>query len=442
MNQSKSSRRRFLSTSTTAAAGALAAQLVVPRAVRAAGSDHVKVGLVGCGGRGTGAAQQALSADKGAQLTALADLFPDQLERALANIRKSHEKQVKVTPETCFSGFDAYKQLIDSGVDVVLLCSPPGFRPAHLAYAVEKGKHVFTEKPMAVDIPGVHSVLATLEKAREANVSIVAGFCYRYSYPERELFKRVHDGAIGKVHTVYGVYNTGSLWSKPRKPEWTDMEWQIRNWLYFTWLSGDHIVEQHVHNIDVANWVLGGHPIRANGVGGRQSRLDPSYGHIFDHFCVELEYPNGARVMSMCRQQDGTARYVGERIAGTRGVLDTTDRTAALTGAKSWTYEAPEPRVNPYVQEHADLLAAIRGNKPLNEGRQVAESTLTAIMAREAAYTGQVITWDEILASDLDLTPGPMAFGPVPVPPVAQPGVTKLARPPFGHAHTTESATR
>jgi predicted dehydrogenase len=215
----------------------------------------------------------------------------------------------------------------------------------------------------------------------------------------------------------------------------SDMEWQIRNWLYFTWMSGDHIVEQHIHNLDVANWVMGGTPLRANGVGGRQVRVDPSYGHIFDHFCVELEYGNGARVTSMCRQQEGTSRYVGERFAGTRGTASPSDRNPWIHGETEWRWQQQGDAVDPYTQEHTDLVASIRAGSPLNEGRRVAESTLTAILAREAAYTGEDITWDAIMASELDLTPGPMQFGSVPFPPVAQPGVTKLARPPFGHYH-------
>jgi myo-inositol 2-dehydrogenase / D-chiro-inositol 1-dehydrogenase len=212
----------------------------------------------------------------------------------------------------------------------------------------------------------------------------------------------------------------------------SDVEWQIRNWLYFTWLSGDHVVEQHMHNIDVANWALRAHPVRANGVGGRQVRVDDKFGHIFDHFAVELEYPNGAVVLSMCRQQDGTTRYVGERFAGTKG---SSDGSTWIRGETGWRWQAAGEPVNPYVQEHVDLLASIRAGQPLNEGRQVAESTLSAILAREAAYTGQAITWDEIVASDLDLTPGPLAFGPLGVAPVARPGVTQLSRPALGHRH-------
>ena len=441
MNQPTPSRRRFLSTSSTAAAGALAAQLVVPRAVRAAGSDHVKVGLVGCGGRGTGAAQQALTADKGAQLTSVADLFPDALEKGLENVRKSHEKQVKVTPEACFTGFDAYKQLIDSGVDVVLLCSPPGFRPAHLAYAVEKGKHVFTEKPMAVDIPGVHSVLATMARAREANVSIVAGFCYRYSYPERELFKRVHDGEIGKISTVYGVYNTGSLWNKPRKPEWSDMEWQIRNWLYFTWLSGDHIVEQAVHTIDKMIWAMKDEPpMKAMAHGGRQSRTDAAYGHIFDHFSVVYEWADGTRGYHFCRQQEGTAGDTSDQIVGTKGVADIVPfRSQTIRTAEGkWKYEGDNP--NMYQVEHNELFAAIRADKRIDDGKRMMTSTAMAIMGRMAAYTGQVIYWDEsmrkqagagskapcLMDSKEKLGPEKLGMGAFDVPPVAVPGRTKF----------------
>jgi predicted dehydrogenase len=209
----------------------------------------------------------------------------------------------------------------------------------------------------------------------------------------------------------------------------SDTEWQIRNWLYFTWSSGDHIVEQHVHNIDVANWAMRGHPVRANGVGGRQVRVGPEYGHIFDHFAIELEYENGGRILSMCRQQDGTEGHVGEYFIGTKGTSNGAD---TISGETSWKYSGEA--VNPYVQEHADLIASIRAGKPLNEGRQVADSVLTAIMAREAAYTGQAITWDDILNADLDLTPDALAFGPMPVAPVAQPGVTKLSRPKYAHS--------
>jgi predicted dehydrogenase len=237
--------------------------------------------------------------------------------------------------------------------------------------------------------------------------------------------KRLHDGAIGEVVSGQVFWNQGGLWNRERHPSWSDVEWQIRNWLYFTWLSGDHIVEQHVHNIDVANWVLNAHPVKAIGAGGRQWRTDPKYGHIYDHFAVDFEYPSGARVMSMCRQIDGTRGRIGEHFIGTKG---SSDPAGKIFGGSAWTYEAPEKPVSPYVQEHTDLVASIRSGKPYNELKQVAESTLTAIMGREAAYTGQELTWDEVLNADQDLTPPQTTFGPLEVPPVAMPGKTKLAR--------------
>jgi predicted dehydrogenase len=287
------------------------------------------------------------------------------------------------------------------------------------------------EKPVAVDPVGLRAVLAASDRAAARSLAVVAGTQRRHEPKYLEAMRRIHDGAIGDITGGQVYWNQGGLWVADRKPGMSDVEWQIRNWLYFTWLSGDHVVEQHIHNIDVANWALGAHPVRANGVGGRQVRVEEKFGHIFDHFAVELEYPNGAVVLSMCRQQDGTTRYVGERFAGTRG---TSDGSSWIRGATTWRWAAEGEPVNPYVQEHVDLVASIRAGRPLNEGRQVAESTLSAILVREAAYTGQAITWDEILASDLDLTPpGSQAFGPLGVAPVARPGVTKLSRRPLGH---------
>ncbi|MGH7457300.1 MAG: Gfo/Idh/MocA family protein, partial [bacterium] len=290
--------------------------------------------------------------------------------------------------------------------------------------AIEAGKHVFMEKPVAVDPVGVRSVIASSDLAKQKNLAIVAGTQRRHHLGYIEAMKRIHGGAIGDIVAAQVYWNQGGLWMKPRQPGWTDMEWQARNWLYFTWLSGDHIVEQHIHNIDVANWALQSHPVKAVGVGGRQVRVDPAYGHIFDHFAIEFEYPNGARVLSMCRQIDGTATQVSEHLIGTKG---TSNPASWIKGAKPWRLEVETPP-NPYVQEHTNLIASIRKGQPLNEGRQVAESTLTAIMGREAAYTGQTITWDEILKAELDLTPKNFSFGPLPVPPMAVPGVTKLSR--------------
>jgi predicted dehydrogenase len=266
-------------------------------------------------------------------------------------------------------------------------------------------------------------VIASSEAARTKGLAIVAGTQRRHDPAYMATLRRVHDGAIGDLVGGRVYWNQGGLWNAARQANWSDGEWQIRNWLYFTWLSGDHIVEQHIHNLDVANWVLGAHPVRAVGVGGRQWRTDPAFGHIFDHFAIDFEYPNGAHVMSMCRQIDGTANHIGEHFLGTRG---STDASTSITGAASWRYDGEKK--NPYVQEHVDLIASIRAGAPLNEGRQVAESTLTAIMGREAAYTGQAIAWDELLNAPQDLTPPSVAFGPLAVPPVAVPGRTRLAR--------------
>jgi predicted dehydrogenase len=305
------SRRSFVQ-ATAAAAAAVGAGLALPGRLHAAAPagaapDVLRIGLVGCGGRGTGAAVDAMRGSERVELVAMGDLFPDRLETArttlaaLAAEQPAVAAKYKVTPERCFTGFDAYQQVIGAGVDLVILATPPGFRPAHLAAAVQAGKHVFTEKPVAVDAAGVRSVLATAALAKQKGLGVVAGTQRRHDPGYRATIERLHGGAIGEVLAGRVYWNQGGLWHAARKPEWTDTEWQIRNWLYFTWLSGDHVVEQHIHNIDVANWVLGAHPVRAAGAGGRQQRTDEKFGHVYDHFAVELEYPGGVRVLSMCR---------------------------------------------------------------------------------------------------------------------------------------------
>jgi predicted dehydrogenase len=302
-------------------------------------------------------------------------------------------------------------------VDLVILATPPGFRPQHLRAAVAAGKHVFMEKPVAVDGPGVRSVIESSIQAEKNGLAIVAGTQRRHQASYRECIKRLHDGAIGQITSMSVFWNQGSLWNVARKSDWTDMEWQVRNWLYFTWLSGDHIVEQHIHNLDVANWVIGSPPRSAYGTGGRQVRTDAVYGHIYDHFAIEYEYPDGARVLSMCRQQEGTDTRVSEFVRGTKGSSDACRR---IEGESSWQFSAEA--ANPYVQEHADLLKSIREGKPINEGRTAAESTLTAIMGRMAAYSGKLVSWEAAMASKLSLTPEKLEFGPMPVAPVAMPG--------------------
>ncbi len=421
------SRREFIGTS-----AALTAAMAMPGArAWAQGMDVLRVGLIGCGGRGTGAAHDCLRSSDGVELVAMGDLFADRLEQSLKNLTElvAEERELapkfKVERDRMFSGFDAYQRVIDADVDLVLIATPPTFRPVHLDAAVRAGKHIFMEKPVAVDPTGVRSIMASADLAAQRGLGIVAGTQRRHDAGYREIIERIHDGAIGDVLSGQVFWNQGGLWKADRQPDWSDVEWQIRNWLYFTWLSGDHIVEQHIHNLDVANWVMGSHPVRAVGVGGRQWRTSPEYGHIFDHFAIDLEYPNGARIVSMCRQIDGTASHVGEHFIGTRG---TSDPESWIDGGSGWRHEVARPKISPYQQEHTDLIASIRAGEPLNEGRQVAESTLTAIMGREAAYTGQVIEWDTLLNAKQQLMPRTLDFGPMAVDPVPVPGVITLER--------------
>lgn len=420
------SRRTFMQATALTAAG-----FALPLGAHASGSDVIRVGLVGCGGRGTGAARDCLRAGEGIELVAMGDLFPDRLEQSrnqLAEVGAEDAvfaSRLKVTDDMCFTGFDAYQKVLASGIDLVILATPPGFRPVHIAAAIAAGKHVFAEKPVAVDAAGIRSVLDSYERARQRNLAVVVGTQRRHQAEYLETIRRIHDGAIGDVFGGQVFWNQGGLWNRAREAGWTDTEWQIRNWLYFTWLSGDHIVEQHVHNIDVANWVLGAHPVRATAVGGRQRRTGGEYGHIYDHFAVDFEYESGARVLSMCRQVPGSANHVGESFTGTAG---RSNAAGIIEGARAWTRPRAAQEVSPYLQEHVDLIASIRAGSPLNELKQVAESTLTAIMGREAAYTGQAITWNEMLEADHNLAPPTIAFGELAMPSVPMPGVTKLER--------------
>jgi predicted dehydrogenase len=422
-----------LTASAVAAAGATLASLS-PN-VYAAGSDVLRIGLIGCGGRGTGAAEQALTADKNTQLVAMADMFPDFLKKSLDHLKrtKSVAERVQVKPECCFTGINAYKEVIKMS-DVVLLTTPPHFRPAHLKAAVEAGKHVFAEKPVAVDAPGVRSVLATCEEAKKKNLSIVAGLCWRYHHGMRDTMKHVHDGTIGDITALQCTYNTGTPWKRERKPGWTDMEWQIRNWPFFTWLSGDFNVEQHVHSLDKMAWALRNeYPVKAVGSGGRQVRVEPIYGHIYDHHMVTYEYANGLKLFSACRQQDHCAQDVSDHIMGTKGTchieasLSQGTIVSVPDNRKLWSTKSKKRRDDDmYQNEHDELFASIRSGKPINNGEWMAKSTMMAIMGRMATYTGQVIEWDKALASQEDLTPASYDFGPLKVPDVARPGVTKF----------------
>ena len=421
-------RRDFL-TQTTAMAVAAAA---LPRPAFGIGrpdADPIRIGVIGCGGRGTGAVHNALAASENVSLTAIGDLFPDHLAAArrhfasTANDNADFARKYQVPEDHCFTGFDAYTQVLATDVDLVILATPPAFRSLHLTAAIAAGKHVFMEKPVAVDVRTALEVIAAADSATRQGLAIVAGTQRRHDPHYIATIARLHDGAIGDILTGQIYWNQGGLWSHQRQPEWSDTEYQLRNWLYYTWASGDHIVEQHVHNLDVANWVMGAHPVRALGMGGRQTRTDPLYGHIYDHFVVEYEYPDGRRITSMCRQQDGTASRVGEHFQGTRGSSNGYD---TITTATPWHH--PEVDVDPYVEEHRDLVASIRAGTPLNEGRRIAESTLSAIMGRESCYTGQVVSYDELIASGLDIMPAPIALGPLATPAVATPGETTLDR--------------
>jgi predicted dehydrogenase len=413
-------RREFIKT--TAAASLAAAMPRMPGAY-AQGSDTIRVGVVGCGGRGTGAAIDCLGAAPGVEVIAMSDLFQDRIDSSLAAIKEKHADKVKITPARMFTGFDGYRKLSAlPEVNLVIMASPPGFRPMQLKAAVEGGKNVFMEKPVAVDPVGVRSVIASSELASQKGLAIVAGTQRRHQARYLELMKWVHEGAIGELVGGQCYWNQGDLWVKLREPGMSEMEWQCRNWLYFTWLSGDHIVEQHVHNIDVMNWAFQALPVTVMGMGGRQARTGPEYGNIYDHFAVEFEYPGGVRVMSMCRQTKGAAERVEERLVGTKGVAF---GYGEIRSDAPWKFEGEE--MNPYVREHTDLIASIRSGQPLNEGRRVAESTMCAIIGRMSAYTGRAISWDwAIKSSALDLMPKTLEFGPNPVDPVAVPGSTAL----------------
>ena len=426
------SRRTFLKTSTTAVvAGAISAPLILgTKSSAASPGDTIKVGLIGCGGRGSGAAKQALNADKNVILTSMGDAFEDRLKSSLAALKQDKDigQRVDVKPENCFIGLDACQKVLESGVDLVILATPPGFRPAHLKAAIAANKHVFCEKPMATDAPGVRSVIETVEEAKKRKLGIVAGFCWRYNLAERAAFEQIHSGAIGDIRAVYGVYNTTGLWSRPRKPNWSDMEWQIRNWLYFTWLSGDHLVEQAVHTVDKMAWAMKDEPpLKAMAHGGRQARTTAEYGHIFDHFEVVYQYPDGAHGFIFCRQQNNCAVDVSDTIFGTKG----TGRILGFSGMpftkgeKNWKYSGPRPDM--YQVEHDELFASIRKGQPINDGVRMARSTMVAIMGRMAAYSGKEITWDDALNSQEDLQPEKLAWDvELPVPPVAIPGKTKF----------------
>ncbi|HEY9489925.1 MAG TPA: Gfo/Idh/MocA family oxidoreductase [Chryseosolibacter sp.] len=426
----KTNRRLFLkSTGAVVLGSALPFSAGIAKPLGGLKANTLKVGLIGCGGRGTGAATQALAADPDVVLTAMGDVFADQLDASYKAILEEQPNKVKVDKANKFIGFDAYKKVIDSGVDVVILTTPPGFRPEHLMAAVNAGKHIFCEKPVAVDATGVRRVLEAAKKAKEKNLSLVSGFTFRFDMPKRALFQNVLDGAIGQVKTVSSTRNGGDLWYKPREANWTDMEYQLRNWYYQNWLSGDYLVEMIVHSLDMMTWAMGDRvPVRATGTGGRQVRVDPRFGNIYDHFAIEYEYENGARGFSFSRQQPGCSNRNTVEIAGTEGdAFVNAGQGVSIKGKVNWEYNGEKN--NPYQTQHDELFASIRNNKPLNDGQMMANSTMVAILGRMVAYTGQTITWEDAINSKQVLGPEHDQYSwnlKYTSPGVAVPGVTKF----------------
>ncbi|TKC06289.1 Gfo/Idh/MocA family protein [Pedobacter frigoris] len=389
----------------------------------------LKVGLVGCGGRGTGAASQALKADPDVVITALADIFEDRLESAYTALKEIGAKQVKVDQKNKFIGFDAFQRLIDSGVDVVLLTTPPSFRPDHLTAAIHAGKHVFCEKPVAVDAPGIRKVLEAAKLAKEKNLSLVSGFCFRYDLPSRATMAKVLNGDIGEIRSISTFRNGAGNWSNPRQPDWTDLTYKLRNWHYHNWLSGDFIVEQAVHSLDLMSWAMGDQlPVRATGTGGRQVRTDEIFGNIYDHFAIEFEYANGAKGYHFCRQQEGTSHRNTMDVLGTDGSAMINVMTKQeITGKNKWVYSGEKN--NMYQTQHNELFEGIRNGKPINQGVEMANSTMLAIWGRMVAYSGQTLTWDQALNSNQTLGPAIEKYNwdlKWEDQPVALPGITKV----------------
>jgi predicted dehydrogenase len=432
------SRRDFLKTAAVAGT-ALAANFAMLSNVHAAGSDTIKVGLIGCGGRGSGAAENVLHSAPNVEIVAIGDVFKfrtDDLRRRLLDIAKNNEtvkklvNRVNLPEERCFVGLDAYKDVINSGANYIILATPPGFRPLHLQAAVEAGKNIFTEKPVGTDGPGIVKVLDACQKAKKKNLAIVAGTQRHHQLGYIETMKRIHEGAIGDITALRCYWNQGNIWFHKRSElrkynvEDSDLAYQLYNWYHFNWICGDHIVEQHVHNLDVCNWAMRTHPVRAVGMGGRTSlpQGNPKEnGNIFDHFAIDYEYPKDVHMMSMCRQIDGCENNVSEALVGTKGTCRPDQYV--INGKHVVTRAQDKKAGDPYVREHTDLIASIRAGKPLNELKNVAESTLTAIMGRMSAYTGKAITWDDALSKGEDLFPKKLDWNSsIPVVAVAMPG--------------------
>ncbi len=442
MSENNHDRRDFLKAGTAAAAGAALAGLAPY--VHAAGSDTIKVGIIGCGGRGTGAGGDVLQAAPNVEIVAIGDVFKFRVQNCRRRLQDAVQEEeikklgnkVSLPDDRCFAGLDCHDKVLNSGANYIILASPPGFRPTHLQAAVAAGKNIFTEKPVGVDGPGIRKVLAAYEDSLKKGLGIAAGTQRRHQNSYLETMKRVHGGEIGDVVALRCHWDGDGIWFRKRdelrdKNEPTsDLAFQLHNWYHFVWTCGDHIVEQHVHNLDVCNWAMKKHPLSAVGYGSRTARPagpPQEAGHIFDQFAINFDYGNGVHMLSTCRHIPGSSPGdVSEHLVGTKGFCDTKDPSPhTIQGMTKWTYQGP--RNKPYVQEHTDLIASIRDGKPINELRNVAESTLTAILGRMSAYTGKKVTWEQALNSKEDTMPEKLAWDmSLPVPAVAVPGKTKL----------------
>lgn len=420
-SKSEVTRRNFLKTTSTVMGGTLMGGLSIERSAFAAGDDTIKIVLVGCGGRGSGAADQALSTKGSVKLVAVADIHKDNMDEKLRLLGQKHKDRVEVADDRKFIGFEAYKEAIGLA-DVVILATPPGFRPIHFEEAVRQGKHVFMEKPVGVDGPGIRKVLAAAQEAKKKNLKVGVGLQRHHQLGYIETMKRLHDGAIGDIVSMRCYWNGSTPWVKKRKEleakygrPLSEMEYQLRNWYYFVWLCGDHICEQHIHNLDVMNWVKNGYPVRANGIGGCEVRKGEDYGEIFDHHAVEFEYADGSRLSSQCRHINGCWSNVSEHAVGTKGACDISGHI--IRGQNAWRFRSEGAR-DPYQQEHDDFFDAVRNDKPYNEAENGAKSSLTAVLGRMATYSGRVIEWDQALNSQVDHMPKIFAFdAPAPVQP-------------------------
>ena len=403
---STSSRRNFIKNSGLLVAGsAVASQLTLARSAHAFGADDtIKIGVIGCGGRGSGATIQALNTEGPTKLIAMGDAFDNRLQGSLRGIKAQHGEKVDVPEERQFVGFDAYEKVLATDIDLVILATPPGFRPLHLEAAVKAGKHVFMEKPVAVDAAGVRRVLEATKQAKEKNLALAVGLQRRHERAYMEGIKRLQDGAIGDILVTRAYWNGDGVWVNPRRKDETEMTYQMRNWYYFNWLCGDHIVEQHIHNLDVINWLKNGYPVDAQGQGGRQVRTSIDYGEIFDHHVVEFTYADGSKMISQCRHIPGAWNSVSEFAHGTKGNADISGaRFTDHSGSELWAYGRGGR--DGHQQEHHDLFASLRKGEIPNEGEYGALSTMTSIFGRMATYSGKKLKWDDALNSNLVISP-------------------------------------